>query len=228
MRVLLVDSHVLVRRAFASLLSAMQDIEVVGETGDGMKVVEAAKSLCPDVVLMDVHMPGCNGIEATRRIKQELPQVKVLALTASERVGDLVQVIVSGADGCLLKNATPEELAVGLRKVAEGDVALSPGLAAQLFREFAHHREGLGGCSRANLSPRELEILRLVAQGESNKKISRLLGLNESTVRNHMHNVVEKLHLRNRVQAAIFAARHGLLSSSESAVGKAAAAGRRR
>ncbi|MBI4203192.1 MAG: response regulator transcription factor [Chloroflexi bacterium] len=212
MRVLVVDDHALVRRALASILRNVQDIEVVGEAEDGRQAIEAARQLDPDIVLMDVRMPNCNGIEATQRIKQEFPQIKVLALTISEEVNDLVQIITSGAEGYLLKSASPEDLIAGLRQVAEGTVALSPGMAAKVIREFAQRSESWSDCSQAALSPREVEVLQLVGNGDSNKEISARLSLSESTVRNHLHHVLEKLHLRNRMQAAIFATTYGLLS----------------
>src|SRR3972149_4965790 len=131
MRVLVVADHLLFRQAVIALLSGIPDMKVVGEAGDGEEAVGATRKLHPDVVLMDIRMRNCNGIEATRRIKQEMPQVKVLALTVSEEMSDLVQIIRNGAEGYLLKSTTPEECVAALRQVMEGGAALSPRLAAR-------------------------------------------------------------------------------------------------
>ncbi|MBF8267759.1 MAG: two component transcriptional regulator, LuxR family [Dehalococcoidia bacterium] len=215
MRVLVVDDHALVRGVLARFLSGVGDIQVVGEAGDGNEAIAAVRRLCPDLVLMDVRMPGCDGIEATRRIKLEMPQVKIVALTISEEVSDLVQIIRNGAEGYLLKDATPEELITALRQVAEGEAALSPRVAAKVFHEFAPNPKSRSELPRTNdLSPRETEVLRLVAEGASNREVSARLSLSESTVRNHLHHILGKLHVRNRLQAVLVAESYGLLSSS--------------
>lgn len=220
MRVLVVDDHVLFRQAIVALLSGVTDMEVVGEAQDGEEAVAIARKLHPDVVLMDIRMRNCNGIEATRRIKQEMPQVKILALTVSEEMSDLVQIIRNGAEGYLLKSATPEECVAALRQVMEGEAAISPRVAARIFHELAQDARSQSDFPRdSNLSPRELEILQLVSEGASNKEISVRLSLSGSTVSNHLHNLLGKLHARNRVQAALLAESRGLLSSSSQGKG---------
>lgn len=204
MRVLLADDHTLFRRVLAGLLAEMADVTVVGEARDGQEAVLAAEQLRPDLVLMDVRMPSCNGIEATRRIKQGLPQVRVVALTISEDLGDLLQIVQNGASGYLLKNATPEELAEGLRQAMRGETVLSAPMASRVFQVAARSPESPEVSTRAGvLSPREQEVLRLVAEGATNKEVSSRLAVSESTVRNHLYHVLRKLHARNRVQAAL-------------------------
>ena len=214
MRILLVDDHALVRGILARFLSQAEGIQVVGEAGNGEEALVAARKLQPDIVLMDIRMPVSNGIEATQRIKEEMPGVKVVALTVSEDMGDLAEAFKSGAEGYMLKSATPEELIAGLRQVWGGETALSSSVAARVFRELRQESSRRGVLSTVrHLSPREVEILRLVAEGASNKEIGARLSLRESTVRNHMHHVLGKLQVRNRMQAALFAESRGLLSS---------------
>jgi DNA-binding NarL/FixJ family response regulator len=213
-KILLVDDHTLFRRGIASLLASQSDTEVVGEASDGLEAVDRARELGPDVILMDIRMPGLNGIEAIRRIREEMPGVKVIALTVSDEDEDLFQAIKWGAQGYLLKSLTPEELLKAIRGVMRGEVAISPPLATKILEELSRqmsHRPGPR--PHARLTPRERGILQLVAGGSSNKEISQALCISESTTRNHLHNILEKLHLHNRVQAAIYARNHGLISS---------------
>jgi DNA-binding NarL/FixJ family response regulator len=205
-RVLLVDDHILFRKGLTSLLSARKDIEVVGECSDGTEAVERARELVPDIVLMDVRMPGLDGIEATRRLTMEMPHIKVIILTVSEKDEDLFQAIKNGARGYLLKNLEPEELYLLVRAVVAGEAALSPAMAAKILEEYsgASTKERHGRQQEGLLTQREKEILGLLMEGLGNKEIAHRLYISESTVRNHVHNILYKLHLDNRIQLAIY------------------------
>jgi DNA-binding NarL/FixJ family response regulator len=206
-KVLLVDDHILFRKGLISLLSAQDDIEIVGECSDGAEALDRARELMPDVVLMDIRMPGVDGLEATRRLTSEMPHVKVVMLTVSEEDKDLFEAIKSGARGYLLKNLEPEDLYHLVRAVAAGEAALSPAVAAKILDEFgpARAREQEEAAQERVLTEREKEILGLLMEGLGNKQIAHRLYISESTVRNHLHNILYKLHLENRVQLAIYA-----------------------
>lgn len=212
-RVLLVDDHALFRRGIASMLAAERGFEVVGEAGDGLEAAERARELMPDVILMDIFMPGANGLEATRRIKETLPYAKIVILTVSEEDQNLFEAIKSGAQGYLLKKIEPQELFAMLKGVVQGDAPISRTMAGKILGEFARQarRTVVSPLPGADLSPREKEVLELVTQGRSNKEIATALTIAENTVKNHLKNILEKLHLENRVQAATFALREGLI-----------------
>lgn len=213
-RVLLVDDQNLFRRGLARLLASSEDVEVVGEAADGQEAVEKARSLWPDLVLMDVHMPVCDGIQATRLIKAERPQTKVVVLTVSEEDADLFQAINSGAEGYLLKNLYPDELFHFIQRVMLGESPISPAMAGRLLQEIRQPSRRQGPGHASELTPREREVLRLVAEGLSNAEIASRLYVVEGTVKNHLHSVLRKLRLSNRVQAATFALRQGLASAA--------------
>ena len=208
--ILLVDDHALLRKGLASLLRAEPDFEVVGEAADGLDAIAQAAVLRPEVVLMDVRMPRLSGLEATRQILSALPQTKILMLSMSEDEDAMFEAERSGAHGYLLKTAEPAELFEGLRGVVRGEAPLSSGLAVKLLREFARkaHEAPLPAQPQDALSPREKEILTLVADGKSNKDIATALGIAENTVKNCVKTILEKLQLENRVQAAVFALSH--------------------
>lgn len=211
-RILLVDDQLLFRKGLRALLEDQEDMEVVGEASDGLMALEHVRATKPDVVLMDIHMPVCNGVEATRLIKIERPETKVVALTISDEDDDLFQAIKSGADGYLLKNLRPEELFELLHGVLRGETPLSPAVAGKILTEFRQRpwREPTQ-TDAGDLTSRELEILQLVTGGLSNAEIAARLFIVEGTVKNHLHNILEKLHLENRVQAATYAIRQGLV-----------------
>ncbi len=210
-RVLLADDHGLVRRGIASLLADEPDIQVVGEASNGEEAIERARELMPDIILMDISMPRMNGLEATRRIKHDLPYVRIVMLTVSEEDRDLIEAVKSGAQGYLLKKLEPHTLADTIRGVMRGEAPLSRVMAGRLLAEIANRQHPpTGSPPETDLSPREREILSLLSQGKSNKEIAAAFGLAENTVKNHLKNILEKLHLENRVQAAIFAYRHGM------------------
>lgn len=212
MRVLLADDHALFRSGVAGLLRRQEDFEVVGEAEDGAEALERAKELMPDLILMDVCMPGMGGVEATRRIKAVMPYVKVVMLTISEDDKDLFEAIRAGAHGYLLKKIEPDAFFRTLRGVFRGEAPISRATATKILHEFA--RQTAQGTreprSPGGLSAREQEVLQLLTKGTSNKEIAAALGISPNTVKNHLKNILEKLHLENRVQAAAYALREGL------------------
>jgi DNA-binding NarL/FixJ family response regulator len=216
-RVLLADDHALFRAGIASLLKAW-GMDVVGQAADGNEAIELARRLRPELVLMDIGMSPCNGLEATRVIKTELPDVKVVVVTVSEDEQDLFEAIKSGAEGYLLKGMSEEELSATLASISAGEPALSPGLAAKILEEFARMaRDGAGkpGGPEDELTEREREVLLLVAEGATNREIATTLYISENTVSFHMKNILAKLHVKNRAQAAAFAIRAGLTDDDD-------------
>ncbi|GAA2878176.1 response regulator [Streptosporangium fragile] len=208
-RVLLVDDEPLLRMAFTMVLDAQPDMEAVGEAGDGAEAVRLARRLRPDVVLMDVRMPGTDGIEATGRIIRECRQTRVLILTTFDLDEYAFAGLRAGASGFLLKNALPEELLAAIRNVAAGDAAVSPRITRRLLENFAHQLP-TGGVPAPDerlrrLTPREREVLVEVARGLSNAEIAARLHLAEATVKTHLSRILLKLELRDRVQAVVFA-----------------------
>lgn len=211
MRVLLVDDHALVRNGIASLLKA-HNIEVVGEAGDGLEAQEKARQLRPDIILMDIKMPICDGLEATRMIKAEIPEIKIIMLTVSDDEEDLFEAIKSGAAGYLLKNLKADDFFNLLFGVTKGEAAITPVLAAKIIEEFARQKTGETESPPSDSEPttRETDVLRLVASGSSNREIASYLNITENTVKYHLRNIMEKLHLRNKAQVAAYAVSKGL------------------
>ena len=211
MRVLLVDDHTLVRNGIASLLTA-NNIEVAGEASDGLEALEKTRQLKPDIVLMDIKMPRYNGLEATRLIKAEMPQVKIVILTVSDDDEDLFEAIKSGAEGYLLKNIKAREFLALLSGVAKGEAAISPLLATKIIEEFSRQmKEAVTPPSVSELTEREMDVLKLVTDGAINKEIAATLYVTENTVKYHLRNIMEKLHLRNRAQVAAYAVSKGII-----------------
>lgn len=220
-RILAVDDTALFRTSVAELIDAQDDLTVVGEAENGLEAVEKANALQPDVVVMDIEMPVMDGVEATRLIREQLPEVRVVMLTVSEADEHLFEAIRLGAQGYLLKDLRPAELYGLIRGVMRGEAALSPSIAARLLGQI---REGspLAPPAAADTEPdgpaltrRELEVLRLVGDGMSNKEIASKLFITEGTVKNHVHNALEKLQLENRTQAAAYVVRKGWGRSAE-------------
>jgi DNA-binding NarL/FixJ family response regulator len=216
LRILLVDDHVLFRRGVAALLAPRQDMEVVGEAGDGLKAIAQARETVPDVILMDIHMPECGGLEAIRIIKRERPHVHIIMLTVSDDDRDLFTAIKNGAEGYLLKNLEPHELFDMLEGVRRGEAPLSGTLAAKILQEFRQPDQRVARKPevRDELTPREIEILEWVVEGATNKEIAQALVITENTVKIHLRNILQKLHLHNRIQAAVYAVREGLVDNS--------------
>lgn len=210
MRVLVVDDHALVRSGIASLLRA-NDIEVVGEAGNGLEAIEKNRLLKPDIILMDVKMPGCNGLEATRLIKAEMPQARIVMVTAFDDDEDLFEAMKNGAAGYILKNVKAEEFINLLTSVMKGEVAVSPWIASKIVEELFRNPERLGAKDvGTDLTNKEEEVLKLVAVGSTNKEIARSLNISENTVKYHLRNIMEKLHIKNRAQMAVYATKRGI------------------
>jgi two-component system, NarL family, nitrate/nitrite response regulator NarL len=216
-RILLVDDHVLFRKGMARLIDSQPDFEVIAEAEDGYQAVQYARRFKPDIILMDIHMPECDGQEATRLIINEWPEAQIVMLTVSDDDQDLFTAIRNGALGYLVKKIEPEELFARLRGVSQGEAPLSRVMANRILREFA--RLGTGTPppdSTRSLTPRERQVLRLVSKGLTNKEIGAQLHIAENTVKNHLRNILEKLHLQNRAQAAAYAVREGLVDNERS------------
>lgn len=212
MNVLLVDDHALFRAGLASLLKAW-GLDVIGQANNGEEAIKLARELQPDLIFMDITMPVLNGLEATRAIKAEHPDTKIIVLTVSDDEQTLFEAIKSGAEGYLLKNLREEEFAALVENVKNGEPAMSPGLAQKLLHEFARlkeveHRSGI----EQLLTEREQEVLEHVATGQSNKEIAGDLFISDNTVNYHMKNILSKLHLRNRAQVVAWAMEHGFTS----------------
>ncbi|MEZ5170375.1 MAG: response regulator transcription factor [Acidimicrobiia bacterium] len=214
LRVLIVDDHALFRRGLELVLSQEDDIDVVGEATDGDAAVESAESLGPDVILMDVRMPGTSGIDAARKIREQHPATKILMLTVSDDERDLFDSVLAGADGYLLKEVSIEDVADAVRAVARGHGLVSPSLTPKLLSEFnavARRAEDRRLAHTPRLTAREVEVLKLVAKGESNREIAEHLYIAENTVKNHIRNILEKLGLHSRMEAVVYALREKLL-----------------
>jgi DNA-binding NarL/FixJ family response regulator len=215
MRILIADDHALFRESLHNLLT-VHGIEVIGEAQDGQAAVEQARRLQPDVVLMDLGMPGVDGLAATRLISAEMPQVKVVVLTASDDDAKLFEAIKSGAQGYLLKNLESREFFSLLEGIGRGEPALTPVLARKLLQEFAHPTRPALSRDPDALTDRERNVLALLVEGvTSNRKLAKRLGLSENTVKFHVRNILDKLHLHNRAQVVGFALRHGMVPSAE-------------
>lgn len=211
-RVLLVDDHTLFRSGIRLLLQAQPDFEIVGEAADGLDAVKRARQLQPDVVLLDLNLPGLSGLEALPLIGEDAPNSAVLVLTVSEEAQELVAALQAGARGYLLKNIDADVLTSSIRKAARGEDVIAEAMTAKLVAQVRNRTAppaATGNGEREKLTPREREILQSLARGESNKEIARHFDLAESTVKIHVQNILKKLHLNSRVQAAVFAVEHG-------------------
>lgn len=210
-RVLLADDHILFRKGLAQLLNAQPDFQVVAEAGDGLEAIERARELMPDLVLMDIDMPRCDGRAATCRLKAELPYIAIVILSISDDEQDLFATLKCGAQGYLLKKIEPAELFSQLRGLARGEAALSPLMANKILREFARRDPDPATAPHDALTARELQVLELLTRGLTNREIAARLVIAENTVKNHLRNILAKLHLANRVQLAAYALRQGLV-----------------
>lgn len=217
-RVLIADDHALLREGLRSVLELEEDIEIVGEAVDGADVVRKCHELQPDIVLMDVNMPEGGGVEATRRIRRELPHIDVVILTIHDDQSYVADLINAGAKGYILKDVDPGQVAQALRRVRAGEPFLQADLMAKLFqslqqgavRQHPSHVAQVDQ-SAAQLSNRELQVLELIVDGKTNREIADILVISEKTVKNHVTNILKKLNLSDRTQAAVYALRHNLV-----------------
>lgn len=205
LRVLLVDDHSLFRRGIASLLASRQDIKIVGQVQNGFEAITQARQSRPDLILMDIHMPGCDGLTATKIIKQEMPEVDVVMMTVSESDEDLIEALENGATGYLLKNLEPQDLFDMLSKVRQGEAPLSQRMAAKLMKRFQAPSDTALEQPEAEdtLTIREFEVLEKMVKGYTNKQIAKKLEISENTVKSHVRKILAKLQAQNRVQAAV-------------------------
>jgi len=209
--VAVVDDQELFRRGLTMLLGVEDDIEVVGEAGDGVAATELAASAVPDVILMDVRMPKRSGIEACVAIKEVAPTARIIMLTVSDEEADLYDAVKNGAVGYLLKDSSIDEVAQAVRVVADGQSLISPSMAIKLLAEFKQlSRADRDQVSTPRVTARELEVLKLVAQGLNNRQIGTRLFISENTVKNHVRNILEKLQLHSRMDAVMYAVREKL------------------
>jgi DNA-binding NarL/FixJ family response regulator len=211
-RVLLVDDHDLFRTGLRNLLQE-QGVQVVGEAAAGHEALQGVRELAPDVVVMDLNMPGMTGVEATRKIVGVAPLTRVLVLTISDQDGDVMDAILAGACGYLLKNASIHELMLGIRAAALGESLISPHIASKVLQHLraTTAQPDIAATIRAELSDREIQVLKLIANGKDNAHIAAELHISPKTVKNHISNILMKLQIDNRIQAAVYAVRSGIV-----------------
>jgi len=214
MRVLVADDHALVRDGIASLLEAA-GFTVAGQVGDGLEAIEALDRLHPDLVLMDISMPGMSGLEALQRIKDAYPQVKVVMLTVSEEDEDLFAALRGGADGYLLKSLDAASFVESLHRLEQGDKAIDPSAVSRIVEGYVELSRGEAPVEKEILTPREIELLNLVAVGQSNKAIAQKLSVSENTVKYHIRQILQKLAVQNRTEAVTSAIRLGLIETKD-------------
>jgi DNA-binding NarL/FixJ family response regulator len=209
-KILIVDDHALFRQGVRNTIEREEDFEVVGEAGDGAEALVKARELKPDLILMDINMPHCNGLEAVIAIKRELPGVRIIMLTVDDEEEGLFEAIKKGAEGFLSKRVRAKALLDSLRGVMKDEAAISGHMAGKMLKEFARLAEIEVGNVASQLTLREKEVLQEISEGSSNKEIALSLSISEYTVKAHVTNILRKLHLQNRSQAAAYARRLGL------------------
>ena len=213
-RVLIADDHRVVREGLTAIMRESGDLEVLGEARDGQEAVEKARELQPDVILMDVSMPRMSGVEATRAIKRESPHIGIVALTMYDEEKYIFDLVRAGATGYLLKDSDSAQIISAIRSIYKGESLIHPSVASKILAEFSLLSEGKGkkqARTEHDLTEREITVLRLVADGKTNKEIANELNLSEKTVKNHVRNIFHKLQVYDRTQAAILAIRKGLI-----------------
>jgi two-component system NarL family response regulator len=213
-KVLIVDDHRVVREGLSAILKTKENIQVLGEAQDGHEAVEKARSLLPDVILMDVSMPRMSGVEATRIIKREFPHIGIIALTMYEEQQYIFDLVRAGATGYLLKDSDSAQIVKAIHSIYRGESLIHPSVASKILAEFSLLAQKKGkkpSWVEHDLTEREITVLRLVADGKTNKEIANSLDLSEKTVKNHVRNIFHKLQVYDRTQAAILAIRKGLI-----------------
>jgi DNA-binding NarL/FixJ family response regulator len=214
-KVLIADDHKMFRQGLRKLFEIEPDIEIVGEAQQGLEVPELVRTLEPDVVLMDINMPGIDGLEATRRILGENPDCSIIVLTMFREDEHVFDAIKAGARGYVLKDADSVEVIDAIRKVAAGGSILDPAMAGKVFNQFKLMASTSDKGNRDGLTDRELEILTLIAQGASNREIGEKLFLSEKTIKNYITSIFQKLHMNDRTQAAVYALQRGLIAKPD-------------
>ena len=211
LRVLIVDDHDLFRSGLRTLLED-EGVQIVGEASSGQDALEIVRQLAPDVVVMDLNMPGMGGVEATRHISSVAPLTRVLMLTISDQDNDVIDAILAGACGYLLKSSSIQELMAGIRAAAQGESLISPTIATKVLQRIraSSHQPEIEDTIRSELSDREIEVLKLIANGKDNAQIAAELVISPKTVKNHISNILMKLQIQNRIQAAVYAVRSGI------------------
>ncbi len=213
LRVLIVDDHDLFRSGLRNLLEVEEGIDIIGEAAEGHEALRIVQELAPDVVVMDLNMPGMGGVEATRHITSLAPLTRVVMLTISDQDNDVIDAILAGACGYLLKDASIQDLMTGIRAAALGESLISPTIAAKVLQRLraSSKRPEIESTIRAELSDREIEVLKLIANGKDNAMIAAELHISPKTVKNHISNILMKLQIDNRIQAAVYAVRSGIV-----------------
>lgn len=212
-RVLMIDDHTLFRSGIKLLLQRQEDCEVVGEAGDGLTGVKQAKLLNPNVILLDLHMPGISGLETIPMLREGVPAAQIIMLTVSEDAEDLLEALRAGARGYLLKNIETDFLVESIRRAAKGESVMSMQMTSKLADAMRlQPKESVANANPEKLSRREKEIIMMLAKGASNKEIARVLDVTESTVKIHVQGILRKLNLTSRVQAAVYAVEHGIVA----------------
>lgn len=213
-KVLIADDHGVVREGLMAMLKTIDIIDVVGEAKNGMDAVEKTKNLLPDVILMDLRMPFMNGVEATRQIKREFPHIGIIALTMDEEQQHIFDLVLAGATGYLLKDSDSSQIVDAIRTIARGDSLIHPSVASKILAEFsllAGDKAKKRPLVDHDLTEREITVLQLVANGQTNKEVANSFELSEKTVKNHLGNIFHKLHVYDRTQAAVLAIRRGII-----------------
>ena len=213
-RVMIADDHQVVREGLSAILNAKEDIEVIAEAKDGIEAIEKAKALKPDIILMDISMPRMNGVEATRRIKLQQPQIGIVVLTMYQDEEYIFDLVKAGATGYMLKNSDSSEIVKAIRSTHQGESMIQPSVASKILNEFSHlsdRRTVKSPRPAQELTKREIEIIRRIADGKTNKEVGNILNISEKTVKNHVRNIFQKLGVDDRTQAAIYAIKKGLI-----------------